>query len=511
VTTLRAVGCLHELFAAQAATTPSHVAVRADDGTLTYAELDARANRLANDLRGAGVGPEALVGLCAPPSAELMVGLLGIIKAGGAYVPLDPDYPAERLRSLASDAGLRLVVADEVASRAVPAGLELVPVRSSGPPTPPAVEVHPDNLVYVMYTSGSTGRPKGVMLTHRNVVRFLDAIGAALGAHGAGERWVMSHRCSFDVSVWEMWGALLHGGTLHLVPNYVKRSGERFLRYVSEERLTVLVQTPTAFKLFLEADEQLGLPLSLRLLAVGGEAAVPADLVRWMRRHPAGAPRVANVYGPTEATIWCGYRNLDEGTVSAGMAPIGSSFDDVQFHVVGSTGGVEAGGPAGELYIGGDVSLARGYLRQPGLTADRFVPDHLSGVPGARLYRSGDLMRLDGAGELQFLGRMDHQVKINGYRVELGEVDAHVRAVPGVTDCLVTTVDDEGGHRRLAAYFVPADSGMTARQLRKELRRTLPAHLVPSVVVPVDAWPVTPNGKLDRAALIALRGPEEDP
>jgi amino acid adenylation domain-containing protein len=500
--------CLHELFEAQAARTPAHVAVRAGDVELTYAELDARANRLARDLRRAAVGPDVPVGLSAQPSADLVVGLLGILKAGGAYVPLDPDHPADRLRSIAAGTGLRLVVTDEGGGGAAPADLERVPVPSSGLPAAPGVAVEPDNLVYVMHTSGSTGQPKGAMLTHRNVVRLLDATGAAVGATGPDERWVMFHRHSFDISVWETWGALLRGGTVHLVPNELKRSAERFLRYVSEQRLTVLVQTPSAFKLLLEADERLGLDLSLRLLVLGGEPVVPDDVARWMRRHPDGAPRVVNMYGITETTVWSTYRFLDEHTIASGSAPIGRHLDDVPCHVLDSRGDVQPAGAAGELHIGGD-SLARGYVGQPGLTAERFVPDPLADTPGARRYRTGDLVRRDGAGELHFLGRLDHQVKISGHRVELGDVDAHVRAVPQVTDCLVTTRDDEEGHRRLVAYCIPADADLTPRRLRAELRRTLPAHMVPSIVVLVDAWPVTPNGKVDRAALSALpRGRE---
>ncbi|MFE7524145.1 amino acid adenylation domain-containing protein [Kitasatospora sp. NPDC057542] len=502
---------VHQLFEAQAAATPDAVAVRAHDGTLTYRELNERANRLAHLLRAKGVVPEQLVGLCLERGVDVIPALLGILKSGAAYLPLDPANPVERLGHIVADAGARLLVT----------GTELVPLLDKvyegerilmadaadgkGLPAhdPEPVSV-PENLIYTIYTSGSTGRPKGVALTHANVVRLMTTAQEHY-AFDESDVWSMAHSYAFDVSVFEMWGALLHGGTLVVVPRETTRSPEDFLDLLVDEEVTVLSQTPTAFRGLVSAaadgDPRIG-RLSLRAVVFAGEKLEIGELKPWVDRCGLGRTALVNMYGITETTVHSTYHRLTKRDFADGAGnAIGRPLSDLTIHLLDASGDLVPIGIAGEIHVGGP-GVARGYLGRSALTADRFVPDPF-GPPGARLYRSGDLARRRPDGSLEFVGRIDHQVKIRGYRVEPGETAAVLLEHPAVRQAVVVAREDRPGDVRLAAYWVPRepDGGADAAVLAAHCAAGLPEYMVPASFTPLDAIPLTPNGKLDQRAL----------
>ncbi|HEY2739953.1 MAG TPA: amino acid adenylation domain-containing protein, partial [Thermoanaerobaculia bacterium] len=505
---------LHARFERQARRTPNAVAVTFEGLSLTYAELNRRANQLAWHLRALGVGPEDRVGLRGERSPELLEGILGILKAGAAYVPLDPRYPSERLAYMAEDAGVRVVVGTEpVALDRLRSHLESLPAHD-----PPAF-VDAASLAYVIYTSGSTGRPKGVQVTHGNVVRLFDATADWFG-FTASDVWTLFHSYAFDFSVWEIWGALLHGGRVVVVPWAVSRAPEQFLALLAAEKVTVLNQTPSAFAQLarIAADR---VPASLRLVIFGGEALDIGSLAPWFARHGDAWPRLVNMYGITETTVHVTYRPLareDTGQDTGRRSVIGRRIPDLGLYLLDPSGQPVPIGVAGEIAVGG-AGLARGYLGRPELTAERFVPDGLSGRRGARLYRSGDLGRFlpDGTagdigdiGDIEYLGRIDHQVKIRGFRIELGEIEAVLAGHPAVRECVVLARQDGGmaEDARLVAYLVAASPAAlpAPEELRAHLRATLPDHMVPAAFVWLPALPLTQNGKVDRKALPAPEG-----
>ncbi|HEX7181318.1 MAG TPA: amino acid adenylation domain-containing protein, partial [Thermoanaerobaculia bacterium] len=498
---------LDRLFAQQAARTPSAIAVSSPEESLSYAELDRRSDLLAERLAALGVGPEVPVALLLPRSAALAVAILGVLKAGGAYVPLDPAYPAERLRLTALDCQAPVVVTvREVADRLPPIPATVIDVdeasrRASGRRSWRSGRALSRNAAYVIYTSGSTGIPKGVVVEHRQVVRLFETTREAYG-FGPEDVWTLFHSYAFDFSVWEIWGALLYGGRLVVVPYEVSRSPEDFYRLLCRERVTVLNQTPSAFGQLIRAEEESGADptLALRWVIFGGEALAPRSLAGFAARHPA-APRLVNMYGITETTVHVTIRPLESADFAAGRSPIGRTIPDLEAWVLGPGGAPAPIGVPGELCVGG-AGLARGYLGRPELTAARFVPCPFAELPGDRLYRSGDLVRLLPDGELEYLGRIDHQVKIRGFRIELGEIQAVLDRHPGVRESRVL-VRDEDGDRRLVAWFVPASEALEAAELRDHLRDHLPEHMVPAAFVAVPEWPLTPNGKVDLKALPA--------
>ncbi|HEY3570033.1 MAG TPA: amino acid adenylation domain-containing protein [Thermoanaerobaculia bacterium] len=496
---------LTALFEAQVARAPEAPAVSFAGETLSYCELDRRANRLARRLRRLGVGPEARVGVLLERSLELVVALLGILKAGGAYVPLDPAAPEERLAFLCADAGLQALVTD--GREALPPAAAVVRLGEEagedGVPLEPLAG--PDHLCYVIYTSGSTGRPKGVLVRHGSVARLLSATQAWMG-FGPEDVWTLFHSCSFDFSVWELWGALAYGGRLVVVPYWVSRSPEAFRQLLAEERVTVLNQTPSAFRQLAQADAEAEGPLALRLVIFGGEALDPGILRPWYERHPPDAPRLVNMYGITETTVHVSYRPLDIADLGSARSPIGVAIPDLGLRLLGPHLELVPVGVPGEICVGG-AGLARGYLGRPELTAERFVPDPYAGRPGERLYRSGDLARYRPDGELEYLGRRDEQVKVRGFRIEPGEIEAALRAVSPVRAAVVLPRRDPSGVS-LVAYLEAAPGmmtgTMTAGELRERLRGRLPDYMVPSGWVFVESMPRTVNGKLDRRALAAL-------
>ena len=592
--------CLHEVFAAQAVRTPDAIAVVFDfrdketrrhgdkeigrqgdtettgsttndgsafshpEGTrrsafsvqLTYAELNARANRLAHYLRSLGVGPDVLVGLCLERSVEMIVAMLGVLKAGGAYLPLNPAYPQERLAFMLDDTQARVLITNATDDRRWTMDDEgtlidglivqcLLSIRMLSIQNPKSKIQNPeaDNLAYVIYTSGSTGRPKGVQICHRSVLSLMAATREVF-QFDPGDVWTLFHSYAFDLSVWEIWAPLLHGSRLVIVPHWMTQSPDAFYDLLRHEQVTVLNQTPSALRALLPITAQAATDdgLRLRLIMCGGEAfprELAAAALEW------GIP-VWNFYGPTEATVWASIYPLTSVADLHGSVPLGRPLANSQIYLLDAQLQLVPAGIPGEVFIGG-LGLARGYYNRPALTAERFIPNPFAGdketrrqgdkeepqsAIGYRLYRTGDLARYRADGVIEFFGRIDDQVKIRGYRIELGEIEALLSQHPSVQACVLLAREDTPDDTRLVAYIVPVQgseargqgpavrgqwSGVeTARRavstpdprflipdLRDHLGQTLPAYMLPTAFVLLDALPLTPNGKLDRRALPA--------
>jgi amino acid adenylation domain-containing protein len=492
--------CVHTLFEEQVRRTPGAVALVHGSERVTYAELDARADRLAGLLRGSGAGPEVRVGVCLRRTPELVAALLGVLKAGGAYVPLDPAYPRERIAGMVEDARVAVVLTESALRGRLPAGGAVLCVDApAGPPAPGPVPdggVRPGNLAYVIFTSGSTGRPKGVMVAHRGVSLLLEWLRDELtDEERAGV--LASTPVSFDVSVAEIFGTLCWGGTLLLVENALALAEAG----AGEVRLAVMV--PTAAAELLRAGR---IPAGVRSFNLAGEALAPA-LAEEL--YALGVERVRNLYGPTEDTVYSTVSRVRRG---AGRVAVGRPLPHRWAYVLDRHLQPQPVGVPGELYVAGE-GLARGYAHRPGLTAERFLPCPF-GPPGSRMYRSMDLARWLPEGEIEYLGRTDHQVKVRGFRIEPGEVEAALREHPGVEDAVVVAREDApgSGGRRLVGYVVPVPgAGPAVADLRGHLAARLPEHMVPSAMVVLDALPLTPSGKVDRTALPApeRRAPAE--
>ncbi|MGK4008334.1 non-ribosomal peptide synthase/polyketide synthase [Sorangium sp. So ce1036] len=492
--------CIHERFEEQAERTPDAVAVVFAGQELTYREVDQRSNQLAHHLRGLGVGPEVLVGLCVERSLEMVVGLLGILKAGGAYVPLDPGYPPERLAFMLTDARPAVLLTQERLQDRLPAH-EAVTVRLDAdaapwqgqPSTRPDRQAGPDSAIYVIYTSGSTGRPKGVLNTHRGLDNRLRWMQRAYGLK-ASDAVLQKTPLSFDVSGWELWWPLLEGARMEIAAPEGHKDPRYLAALIEERGVTVAHFVPSMLGAFLSATEPRE-RASLQRVFASGEA-LPAHLrARW---YEGSQGELHNLYGPTEAAIDVtshACRPDEEGPV-----PIGRPVDNTRTYVLDGDLRPVPVGVAGELYLSG-VQLARGYLNRPELTAERFIPDPFSPEAGARMYRTGDLARWREDGELEFLGRIDHQVKLRGFRIELGEIEAALAAHPSVRDCVVVAREDAPGDKRLVAYVVAAEAQWAPGALREHLGATLPEYMVPSAFVRLAALPLSPSGKVDRKAL----------
>ncbi|WP_420125381.1 amino acid adenylation domain-containing protein, partial [Longimicrobium sp.] len=488
---------IQSLFAEQAARTPHAVAVTFEDESVTYAALDARANRLANHLIAMGVRSESRVGLCLERGPELVAAVLGILKAGGAYVPLDPAYPAERLAFMQADSGIQVLVTQESLRASLPAAEGVAVVSIDGATEriaaeradDPRVQTGPGGLAYVIYTSGSTGTPKGVAVEHRNVVRLVR--GANYASLGADEVMLQAAPVSFDASTLELWGALLNGGRLVVIPGK-NPSLEELGRALVRHGVTTVWLTAGLFQVMVQ--ERLEDLRGVRQLLAGGDV-LPVDAVAKVRaRFPE--MRLINGYGPTENTTFTCCHTVD-GTWSGGPVPIGTPISNTRVYVLDAALRPVPAGVPGELYAGRE-GVARGYLGRAALTAERFVPDPFSAAPGARMYRTGDRVRWAASGVVEYLGRLDEQVKVRGFRIELGEIESVLRGHPGVADCTVIARGGDAGDKRVIAYVV----GTAAEaDLRAHLAARLPDHMVPAAIVAMDALPLTPNGKVDRGAL----------
>ena len=500
---------LPALFESQVASTPDRIALTTGDEQLTYSELNARANQVAHRLRSIGARPEALVGISVERTAETVIGILGILKSGAAYLPVDPAMPDERRKFILSDSQINFFLDQEqshidsngsmnVLSLNRDWNAEFGQQKRSNPKT----LAQPHNLAYVIYTSGSTGRPKGVQVEHRQVDRLFTA---TRGSFGFCEKdvWTLFHSCSFDFSVWELWGSLLYGGRLVVVPRETVQSTDRFHDLLLREQVTVLNQTPSAFWQLMRVDERRPEPKlgrSLRFVIFGGEALEVQRLRPWIERYGHDRPNLINMYGITETTVHCTLRRIRSDDLSSDWSPIGEPIPDLQIQLLDDKGDPVTDGDVGEIYVAG-AGVTRGYLNRPKLTAQRFLEHPFRA--GDRVYRSGDLAKCLPNGELDFVGRADNQIKLRGFRVELGEIESQLDAHPAIHQSAVA-LREVGAERRkqLVAYVVLRSAPRpTIRELRSYLKTKLPEYMLPATFVELQAFPLTINSKLDRSAL----------
>jgi amino acid adenylation domain-containing protein len=509
------VTSLHRQISDWAVRDPNRLAIVDGHRRISYGQLDAAANQLARRLNAAGAGPETLVGVCADRSAELVLALVAVARSGAAYLPLDPSFPPARRQLLLEDSRCRLLLAqDHYIGELAHDGVAVVPLHpwsAEGSGIAGESEAGettlPEATAYVMYTSGSTGVPKGVVVTRHNVERLFTGLRGVLD-FGPSDTWTLFHSYAFDFAVWEMWGALAHGGRLVVVSESVARSPELLLQLVIDESVTVLSQTPSAFRHFAEAARQAGHPrTALRLVIFGGEQLVPTTLRAWVDSYGYVHPRLVNMYGITETTVHVTYHQVQPADIDSTDSPIGRPLPDLRVRLFDEQFRAVAVGEVGEIVVSG-AGVARGYLNRPELTRERFVVD--PDKPETRMYRSGDLAQARPDGTLIFRGRADQQVKVRGFRVELGEIDAAVRRDTRVRGCATVAVTDARSQTRLVCYVVAGAGAGGANDmadtelvdtLRARLRGELPQHMWPSAFEIVKSLPLTPNGKLDRTAL----------
>jgi amino acid adenylation domain-containing protein len=507
----RQLPLIHQLFAVQVAARRNEIAVRCGDEQLTYGELDERSNRLAHYLQCLGVGPESLVALYLERGSHMVVAILGVIKAGGAYVPIELAYPAERRRFILEDAKPLVVLTDQKLMNGLPQhsgttvclDSEGTAIAHHSVESAPS-SAKPENAAYVIYTSGSTGKPKGVVVTHFNVARLFRSTEHWFH-FSSSDVWTLFHSFAFDFSVWEMWGALLYGGKLVVVPYAMSRSPAAFHQLLVDERVTVLNQTPSAFRQLIWADEasSRNRELSLRWVIFGGEALELQSLKPWLERHGDQRPRLVNMYGITETTVHVTYRPITREDLETGRGSvIGDPIPDLAVLILDEQFRPCPIGVPGEIFVSG-AGVARGYLNRPQLNTEKFIPDLQHSGTGERWYRSGDLARRRPDGDLEYLGRVDHQVKIRGFRVELGEIEAALNSHPNVRECVVVAQGDVQSDKRLVAYLVSRQERPSIDALQEFIKTKLPDYMVPALFVFLDKLPLTVNGKVDRRALPA--------
>jgi amino acid adenylation domain-containing protein len=478
------------------------VAVNFADSRLTYAELNARANLLAHRLRQLGVGPESIVGCCMKRSIELIVSLVAVLKAGGAYVPLDPAYPKERFDLLVRNTGTRLILTQSSLESSLPILRDVQvlcvddTVRDAASDSAagnPLCVGGPTNLAYVMHTSGSTGNPKGVLVENRAIVRLVRNTNYC--AFGPQEVFLFFAPISFDASTFEIWGALLNGGRLVVMPPDAS-SLDALAQAIREYEVTTLWLTAGLFHLMVE--QQLDGLRPLRQLLAGGDVLSPSHVQTFLESVPDTA--LINGYGPTENTTFTCCYTLPRRKQAPDSVPIGRPISNTQTYVLDAEMNPLPVGEAGELYAAGD-GVARGYLNDPEATSAKFVRDPFASDSNRRMYRTGDLARWRDDGVLEFLGRIDDQVKILGYRIEPGEIETILRACEGVKQICVVSRTESNGSKRLIAYYVASLSGLAPERLREVATQKLPQHMIPALFIPLDSFPLSANGKTDRAAL----------
>jgi amino acid adenylation domain-containing protein len=486
---------MHELFARQAAERPEAVAVEFLDRRLTYAELETRANQLAHHLVELGVGPEQLVGICTSRSLEMVVGVLGILKAGGAYVPVDPAYPAERQAYMLTDSGAPVIVTQEQLRSSLPASEAQIvcldsdwPEIARRPRSAPDIAAHPEQLAYVIYTSGSTGKPKGVQIPHRALANFLTTMRERPGLT-ARDVLVAVTTLSFDIAGLELYLPLITGARVVIAPSEATEDSRALSSLLERSRASVMQATPTTWRMLIDS----GWTGRAGMKALCGGEALPVALAD---RLKAVGLELWNMYGPTETTIWS---TCAQVMTQGQKLTIGRPIANTTLYILDEQMEPVAVGVAGELWIGGD-GLARGYRGRSDLTAERFVAHPFDSTPGARIYRTGDLARYRLDGAVEFLGRIDHQVKVRGFRIELGEIETVLARHPAVIEAVVAA-RGSAAEAELAAYVTQRESPAPAHELRQHLAQTLPDYMVPSTVTTLEAFPLTPNGKVDRKAL----------
>jgi amino acid adenylation domain-containing protein len=493
---------LSSLFDDVCARLPERVAVTFDGESMTYAELQMAARRVADSISSLNLQGNHLIAIYMERSIEMVVAMLGVIKSGNAYLPIDPGYPEQRVCETLADASPAAVLTDAVRAEKLRATCWNVLILEETLLTPSyptdAIESQANDLAYVIYTSGSTGKPKGVMVSHRNVVRLLEQTSDWFG-FDESDVWTMFHSFAFDFSVWEIWGCLLTGGRLVIVPFAVSRLADEFYALLADEGVTVLNQTPTAFGQLMQAEAaSRARSLALRYVIFGGEALNLRSLLPWFTRRGDECPQLINMYGITETTVHVTYRRIFEHDARHEMESlIGEPIPDLQVHLLNDALTPVAAGEVGEICIGG-AGVALGYLNRPELTAERFVRD--PNDARARFYRSGDLARWRADGELVYMGRADRQVKINGFRIELGEIEATLTTFAGVTQACVIARNDAGAGQRLAAYFVGSQV-VDDESLREFAVKALPVQMRPASYTRLSELPINANGKVDREAL----------
>jgi len=477
---------------------PGAVALQAEEEILTYGELDRQSNRLAHHLRSFGVGPNTLVGLCLPRSVDIMIGALAILKAGGAFVPMDPAYPADRLAFMLEDAHAPVLITNEVLARRLPTAKCSVvyagdPAVADYPDRAPRVDIVPSDLAYVIYTSGSTGAPKGVEITHASLSNLVGWHCEAFCVTAA-DRATSLAGLGFDAAVWEIWPYLASGASIHLVDDLTRNSADFLRDWLLAQRITIsFVPTPVAEHLLM-MDWPADTPM--RVLLTGGDT-----LHHYPPRHLPFT--LVNNYGPTEFTVVATSGVIPPDSRADFVPPIGRAISNAQIHLLDENLTQVDEGTPGEIHIGG-AGLARGYHNRPDLTAERFIPNPFSSEPGDRLYKTGDLARRLPDGQFEFLGRVDDQIKIRGYRVEPNEIVAAMNRHPAVRESLVLAREDVPGDKRLVAYIVlNPNTSVTTATLRDSLRDRLPEYMLPSMFIRLEQFPLTPHGKIDRAALPA--------
>ncbi|HEY2940845.1 MAG TPA: amino acid adenylation domain-containing protein, partial [Vicinamibacteria bacterium] len=498
--------CLHGLIEAQVARSPDRIAVSFEGESLSYRALDKRANQLAHRLRKLGIGPEVLVGIYLERSLDMVVALLATLKAGGAYLPLDPAYPQDRLAFMAADAGIHVLMTQASLLDMLPrGGAEVLCLDSERESLARESEtalpelVSGDNLAYVLYTSGSTGRPKGVQIPHGAVVNFLTAMTEQPGL-GPEDVLLSVTTLSFDIAGLELYLPLVMGARVELVGRETAADGRQLRERLDRSGTTVMQATPATWRLLLEAGWNGEAPLKV---LCGGEA-LPGDLAAELLRRGAS---VWNLYGPTETTIWSALHRV---VAAEPVAPLGRPIANTEMYVLDGRGQPVPVGVPGELFIGG-AGVARGYRNRADLTAERFVPNPFASAPGARLYRTGDLVRYRPDGTIDFLGRLDNQMKVRGFRIELGEIEAALMDHEAVASAAVVARKNGAGDRQLSAHVVfGRGRDATVTELRADLKKKLPAHMIPSSFLVLDALPMTPNGKVDRKALARLEDRQDE-
>ncbi|MEM1319017.1 MAG: amino acid adenylation domain-containing protein [Bacteroidota bacterium] len=494
-----------DLFETQVTHHPERIALSFAGQTQTYQQLNERVNQLAHYLLDQGLEKEALVLICLDRSVEMIISLLAVLKAGGAYVPSDPDYPTDRLQYMLKDSQAQyiLTVQQHQHHFAEQEGAKIMVLDTAATlkeqsKANPSLPIQADNLAYVIYTSGTTGKPKGVLLEHRNVVRLF-VNDTPLFDFNEEDVWTLFHSYCFDFSVWEMYGALLFGGRLVIVPKEATKDMAAFEALLQYEKVTVLNQTPTAFYVLQEQVTQTHAKLPLRYVIFGGEALSPGQLIKWYEHFPHC--RLINMYGITETTVHVTYKEIGMAEIQSGLSNIGLPIPTLDCFVLDEEKTLLPLSVAGELYVGG-AGLARGYLNRDQLTKDRFVSNPFD-PQWKRLYRSGDLVRRLPDGNLEYLGRIDDQVKIRGYRIELGEVETVLLQAPSVKYGVVLAVGEEKETKRLVAYVVP-DGAFNRELVQEHLRQQLPDYMVPSILLELEDLPTTANGKVDKNALVQL-------
>jgi amino acid adenylation domain-containing protein len=499
--------CLHQIFERHAANRPDAVAITSNGSSITYAELNQRANQVAAELITAGVTPDSTVGLSLDRSIDLVAGLLGILKAGGAYVPLDPGYPPDRLAHIVDQAAPAIIVSRSDLHRTLPAGnaqvIDIDQLRSTATENP-NIAVSPDNLCYLIFTSGSTGTPKGVMVTHHNVARLFATIGPQIQIQ-QDDVWTLFHSYAFGYSAWELFGSLLHGSRLVIVPDEARTDPQALYQLLRAESVTIFSQTPSAFRQLLldPCFANSNTELALKQIVFSGEAVVTADLEAWYQAHGDAGPLLVNTYAITETGGQVAFRSYADGNFDESRARnIGLPLSDTQVYIMDEHLQPLGKGIPGELCVGGP-GLSRGYINQPDLTAKSFVTTEIDGK-SERIYRTGDQARRLDNDEIEFLGRTDNQVKVRGYRIELGDIEACLGAHANVREVAVALRNDNGAEPRLVAYIVNnGDSTPSVTELRNHVEQSLPEYMVPALFIFLEHLPLNPNGKLDRKALPA--------